>query len=167
MFDFLLKRFRWFRALRGGIWYRLDLPQCNGGTEYWTQSVAPDWERYIVEREFYSPFEAEDFHDGYHTVHELYTHRHHLYCLVLGSRPDAWKSRQHHDGPSYPGWFLAGCSLDGKTVTYHLPNDLWDLCPAQVIERGLPWDGHTSNDVISRMKSHLRHRDDGLTQSEL
>lgn len=156
MIDDLFSSFRVYRALRGGAWRRLEFNEANGGTGFWTRNVQPENDRLVVAQEFYTPFDPTEFSDGYHTVEELYLHRHHLYCMVLGTRPDAWKARAHYDGSSYPGWFVAGCDLHGKAISYHMPDELWDLCPANTLELGREFDGHSSGDVLKRMTAFLQ-----------
>lgn len=104
--------------------------------------------------------------DGYHTFNELYQHRSLLFCAMVkiaGKRRDTpycWKSLQHWiDGelqPVWSGWFVAGIELGGKMITYHLPLEYWGLFDG--IERLKPprHDGHTSQDVIERLKEWLK-----------
>lgn len=94
--------------------------------------------------------------DGYHTLDELYEHRHALFCALLGaSNQETVKSKLHHDGTSWPGWFLAGIRTPEGWATYHLPDTWWDRCPAPEADRGPEWDGHTSDDVLRRLQSLL------------
>lgn len=99
--------------------------------------------------------------DGYHTFGELYEHRVALFialCSVIpyGKYTDnilVWKSKLHHDGTSYDGWFIAGIGKDkGQQISYHLPISKWDDCVCDEYERAPEWDGHTSNDVLERLK---------------
>lgn len=54
------------------------------------------------------PCVPEKTSDGYHTIEELYEHRHALFMALTCAMPwRSWKSRRHHDGPSYDGWFIA------------------------------------------------------------
>lgn len=100
--------------------------------------------------------------DGYHTFDELYDHR----CLNflawqalmhLHGEPysPAWKSHKHNDGSSYDGWFIAGLTMPLGQITYHIPDKYWDLSHAVERESAPEWDGHTSADVIERMKMWL------------
>lgn len=103
------------------------------------------------------PGDVQDVSDGYHTFGELYEHRNLLLCVAMrafgGAR--SWKSRRHHDGTAFEGWFIAGIDLNEGAVTYHLPDRLWDLCPARELSVGEPWDGHTSADVLQRLEAFL------------
>lgn len=160
----MLKDFRWYRALRGGIWTKICLRNDPGQTEFWlSRNEKPRGlgiEK-VIAREFYSPFDPDLFHDGFHTNAELYDHRHALFMLVL-SLYGGWKSQQHEDGSRYPGWFIAGTDLPSGPISYHLPMKHWDLCPAVEQEQAPAWDGHTSEDVLNRLNSalvnpHARH----------
>lgn len=93
--------------------------------------------------------------DGYHSFDELYYHRCLLFCAFL-KHHDSWKSRLHSDGSSWPGWFVAGADLKGKQITYHLPNEMWKLCPAMTVDRAPEWDGHDSSQVCDRIEEWLR-----------
>lgn len=103
--------------------------------------------------------------DGYHTFDELYEHRCILYialCAAINTiygdedvfgGMSVWRSRLHHDGSSFEGWFILGIKdAEVGQITYHLPERLWKHCSfASTLERGLPWDGHTSDDVLDRL----------------
>ena len=93
--------------------------------------------------------------DGYHTFNELYEHRHALFLnLMSGIGYETWISKLHHDGTGIEGWFIAGIDLPTGTISYHLPERLWDAATftgATVMERAPEWDGHTSDDVVSRL----------------
>ena len=91
--------------------------------------------------------------DGYHTFNELYEHRHMLFLHVLFCNPDrAWRSDLHSDGTMFDGWFIAGLETDDGQVTYHLPNRLLNAFRnVKKLEKAPEWDGHTSDDVISRL----------------
>lgn len=103
--------------------------------------------------------------DGYHTFEELYEHRITLFIALcrtihfLGEETEdggslIWKSEKHSDGTIWNGWFILGIgTLAGHQITYHLPTSKWDECSfAKVIEQAPEWDGHTSNDVLERIK---------------
>lgn len=102
--------------------------------------------------------------DGYHTFGELYDHRISLFialCSVIpyGKYTDhirVWKSKKHSDGSMYDGWFIMGINEEkGNQISYHLPISKWDECndPCIVeLEFAPEFDGHTSNDVLERLK---------------
>lgn len=100
--------------------------------------------------------EVERLSDEHHTMAELYEHRHGLFCALVRDNPTAWKSRKHSDGePCFGGgWFVCGVYLraTGKLVTYHLPDEWWERCQAFEMATAPEWDGHTSADVLDRLK---------------
>ena len=88
---------------------------------------------------------------------ELYEHRCTLFLALMQAHPDrSWISKKHHDGTGEDEWFIAGMHLPTGEVTYHLPAHMWSLAcytGAACMERGHPWDGHTSSDVLQRIQS--------------
>jgi hypothetical protein len=102
--------------------------------------------------------------DGYHTFDELYDHRIALYialCKTIvekGAAQDAqriWRSLLHSDGSKFDGWFVLGMgTAAGEQITYHLPIACWDDTNfVQTLDRAPEWDGHTSDDVLKRLKT--------------
>lgn len=100
--------------------------------------------------------------DGYHSMDELYDHRMMLFVALLNQLTSLdvrspFKSKLHADGTMYDGFFLAGLQdFDGKCwLSYHLKIDpYWELLHCNEIVTGVPeWDGHTSADVLERLKS--------------
>ena len=55
----------------------------------------------------------------------------------------------------FDGWFIMGIGTgEGNQVTYHLPIRLWEETGfAETLDRGPEWDGHTSDDVLERIKN--------------
>lgn len=96
------------------------------------------------------------------TPDELYEHQFALFAALIKHDPcRSWRSLKHHDGSSVKdGWFIAGMLLgehNEKQITYHLPIKLWSILEGvPVIERSFKWDGHTSSDVIERLKDWTR-----------
>ena len=100
--------------------------------------------------------------DGYHTFDELYEHRIELFialCRELsitrkGQLLSVWRSKLHSDGSSFEGWFILGIGTDaGSQITYHLPMSKWDDCAfAETFEKAPEWDGHSSEDVLERLR---------------
>jgi hypothetical protein len=106
--------------------------------------------------------------DGYHTFDELYEHRIVNYITLLrkqakiNSLPGEsnegdlkpWRTQTHSDGSVWDGWFLLGIGITtGKQITYHLPMSKWDECDfAMDVVSAPEWDGHTSADVLERLK---------------
>lgn len=103
--------------------------------------------------------------DGYHTFDELYDHRITLYIALCeayiqigeewGSEGrEVWKSKLHSDGSSYDGWFILGIGKEkGSQITYHIPLSRWDETSARELEKAPEFDGHTSQDVLERIKN--------------
>lgn len=120
--------------------------------------------------------------DGYHTFGELYDHRNLLWVLACGlaqrqwkveramraqrkgnegeAMPEylIWKTHAHADGTPCPdGWFVLGWGHDPRLmITYHVPERYWDHCAfAQILEQVPAFDGHTSQDVLTRITNVL------------
>lgn len=100
--------------------------------------------------------------DGYHTFGELYEHRITLFIVLVRhysthpkQRGQIWRSAVHSDGSVWDGWFMLGIGKDkGFQITYHLPMSKWDECSfAETLEIAPEYDGHTSNDVLQRLKN--------------
>lgn len=102
--------------------------------------------------------------DGYHSFDELYDHRITLfialcrtlcqYHLDTGSWRCVWRSRKHSDDSQMEGWFVLGIGEEaGHQITYHLPLSRWEETNfAWTLEKAPKYDGHTSNDVLERLK---------------
>lgn len=107
--------------------------------------------------------------DGYRTMDELYEHRVTLWialCRVVEHNRliidqinktntyCAWRSKLHSDGTEYEGWFVLGLNgAPGRQITYHLPLSRWEETEfAKTLERAPEYDGHTSADVLERLK---------------
>lgn len=101
---------------------------------------------------------------------QLYAHRNQLFVTLCGHRamiarqePAAhfqsvwmpWKSIVHSDG-TFPegGYFIMGINhREGDQITYHLPLSMWDECHfAITLPQAPKWDGHSSDDVLKRLK---------------
>ncbi len=106
------------------------------------------------------PCESGKVSDGYHTFDELYEHRCLLFLNLMAAHPEcSWYSKQHDDGSEMEGWFVAGIedTITGP-VTYHLPDRMMDLAAkvgACHMNKAPKWDGHTSPDVLVRLKNRL------------
>jgi hypothetical protein len=96
--------------------------------------------------------------DGYHTFGELYEHRIALFIALC--REFAKKRPEETAGEKMvwkllpkDGWFVMGISFTvGKQITYHLPESKWDETQFAWIPSEYNFDGHTSNDVLERLK---------------
>lgn len=101
--------------------------------------------------------------DGYHTIAELYDHRITLFialCRLAAelfnttNRP--WRSRFHSDGnPAYEGWYIMGLGMrKGEQISYHIPLSRWEETNfVATLDKAPEWDGHTSADVLERLKA--------------
>jgi len=108
--------------------------------------------------------------DGYHTFTELYDHRitlyialckhmHDLYALENPGKYKIWRSKRHSDGELCFGtgsqYVLGIGTKPGEQITYHIPIKRWDETDFvdHYTEAPSPYDGHTSDDVIERLKN--------------
>ena len=97
--------------------------------------------------------DVQDVSDGYHTFRELYEHRYRLFlALMQAYYPLACKSLKNHNGSQWEGWFIAWIRLPTGQISYHLPMRFWDECPGAIHETCYDYDGHTSADVLERLK---------------
>ena len=96
-----------------------------------------------------------DTSDGYHTFNELYDHRAKLFSVIVRCFKDrAWKSKLHHDGTMYEGMFIVGIETSQGQSTYHYDIDpYWNVFDCKELARAPEWDGHTSEQAISRIAS--------------
>ena len=114
----------------------------------------------------------EKISDGYHTFEELYEFRK-LYNAALfnewanyrtnapdGTEPipkfDVHKSWRHNDGGLCfgGGWFIVVAVLPTGQISNHYEAKDWDLFKIPEYEMAkYPFDGHTSQDVLTRLKS--------------
>lgn len=110
--------------------------------------------------------------DGYHTFDELYDHRITLYISLCKAKQGwvylpgirnmtkdgydkiIWRSKLHSDGTNYKGWFILGINRKkGEQISYHVPLNRWgDTEFAETLQKVPKFDGHTSNDVLKRIK---------------
>jgi hypothetical protein len=112
--------------------------------------------------------DVQDLSDGSHSYGELYDHRSILFMSLLavlervelssfGERQfKITKSHFHADGAGYENYFLAMVInlKTGEQISYHLDtNEYWGMCPGEEVEPAPEWDGHTSNDVVTRLIS--------------
>lgn len=107
--------------------------------------------------------------DGYHTFDELYDHRITLFIALCNMIEDidqnqtgenrVWRSKNHSDGePAFGGtWFVMGIHrCQGNQITYHIPIERWSETNfADTLDKAPEYDGHTSADVLQRIKKLL------------
>jgi hypothetical protein len=91
--------------------------------------------------------------DGYHTFNELYEHRIALFIALMKALPDlSWYKRTEDKD-----WIILGISLPTGQVTYHVPRKWEDEYLVNIhryeLNDGPPFDGHTSKDVLERIKN--------------
>lgn len=66
------------------------------------------------------------------------------------------KSWKHHDGEECfgGGWFIVTAMLPSGQISNHYEAKYWDLFKIPETEKALfPFDGHTTKDVIERLKT--------------
>lgn len=104
--------------------------------------------------------------DGYHTFDELYDHRITLYIALCRTIKDfiytgryqiVWRSKYHSDGELCFGTgtqFILGIGKDKYgQISYHIPIERWcETNFAETFDKAPGWDGHTSDDVLERIK---------------
>ena len=91
-----------------------------------------------------------DISDGYHTFGELYDHRCMLFINLCLAHPTrcAWKEDE-----GTPGWVLLYWESPCGQVSYHVPERLLlTFCGEIKQNDNYTWDGHTSNDVLLRLR---------------
>lgn len=97
---------------------------------------------------------STDISDGYHTFGELYDHRDLLFINLWLQTPHflRYLEQQHYTGYDLLGIFIKDKS-GYKQISYHVQNKFAEL---YINEAALPkpeFDGHTSSDVIDRLKT--------------
>lgn len=106
---------------------------------------------------------VNEISDGYHTFDELYEFRK-LYNagffngLVESNSVKVYKSKKHYDGELCfgGGWFIVVAELPTGQISNHYKEKDWDLFKIPEVEKSLiPFDGHTSTDVIQRLKDYI------------
>jgi hypothetical protein len=132
----------------------LDRPEYSPETEGYAVKSGKDWKFWLA-IEFHEKFKADigDLSDGYHTFNELYENRHVLFGLLCrtGKYP-CFKSRKHHDGTMYDGWFIAGIRLGDTVVSYHIPEKYFDGFRAAELPVAPLWDGKTNPFYLGAMR---------------
>ena len=104
---------------------------------------------------------TEDTSDGFHTFKELYDFRMMYNAALfnewaLQKKYEVHKSWLHHDGELClgGGWFIVVAILPTGQISNHYPSEQWDLFKIPETETALfPFDGHTSQDVLNRLKN--------------
>jgi hypothetical protein len=129
----------------------------------------------------------EDYHrvtentsDGYHTFKELYDFRAAYNALlfnewatqkgdeefldvnlvVQNTKHSVHKSWKHNDGdPCFGGgYFIVTAKLPSGQISNHYLSNRWDDFKVPETSKALfPFDGHTSHDVLDRLKKELAY----------
>lgn len=121
---------------------------------------------------------TENTSDGYHTFKELYEIRK-AYNVALFNewasqiivekklggaiveslgKYNIYKSWKHHDGELCfgGGWFIVVAILPTGQISNHYKAEDWDLFKIREVEKSnVPFDGHTTEDVIHRLLTLL------------
>lgn len=122
-------------------------------------------------KEVIPSFNENAISDGYHTFDELYEFRkvynaalfnEWAYSNITGKAPvpypkfNVHKSKKHNDGELCfgGGWFIVVAILPQGQISNHYKMEDWDLFKIPEFECALyPFDGHTGQDVINRLKN--------------
>ena len=100
--------------------------------------------------------------DGYHTFNELYEYRKMYNALLfkewaIEEKFGVHKSTRHSDGELCfgGGYFIVMAQLPTGQISNHYPMKDWDLfdIPCRCLIN--KWDGHTPQDVLTRMADNL------------
>lgn len=51
------------------------------------------------------------------------------------------------------GWFIVTATISTGQISNHYKNEDWDLFRCDVVEKAPEFDGHTSSDVLERLKA--------------
>lgn len=110
-----------------------------------------------------SNIETNKISDGIHTFGELYEHRAVLTAALFtewhnSGDIEVFKSLRHYDGELCfgGGWFIVVALLPTGQIYYHYPEVLWNLFQITPVDKSyVEFDGHTSSDVIQRLKKFL------------
>lgn len=106
-------------------------------------------------------FDVSKLSDGYHTFEELYEFRKQYNAAVfnawaLANLYDVHKSERHYDGDLCfgGGWFVVVAMLPTGQITNHYKMEDWILFQVPSVEKAkYEFDGHTGQDVLSRLDS--------------
>jgi hypothetical protein len=121
---------------------------------------------------------TEDTSDGYHTFKELYDFRAAYNALLFNewasqkgyeefldvnlvaqnTKHSIHKSWKHNDGDSCfgGGWFIVVAKLPSGQISNHYPAEIWnDFKVPETTTALFPFDGHTSQNVLERLKKEL------------
>lgn len=103
---------------------------------------------------------VKDISDGYYTFGELYEFRKMYNANLFNEwanqgKYNVHKSLQHNDGELCfgGGWFIVVAILPMGQISNHYKMDDWELFKCKETKKALePFDGHTGEDVLKRLK---------------
>jgi hypothetical protein len=106
-------------------------------------------------------FERGDIHDGHHTFNDLYEFRRAYNAALFNEwaaqgKYEVHKSKRHHDGELCfgGGWFIVVAMLPTGQISNHYEDDFWDLFKCESVSKAkYEFDGHTPQDVLTRLKN--------------
>lgn len=103
--------------------------------------------------------------DGFHTFDELYEVRMVLNATLFNEWTEGYvsrtpsynvhKSKRHFSGEECfgGGWFIVCANLPSGQISFHYEMKYWDLFKIPEFDKAqFPFDGHTTQDVIQRLK---------------
>lgn len=105
---------------------------------------------------------TNEISDGQHTFGELYHARATLFAVFCYNYMDltrvgkedstwyAWKSKLHHDGTMYPGYFIIGVTNKdtGKYMSYHYDLAYWDFFDVDEVSHAPEWSPEVDLNLI-------------------
>lgn len=102
-------------------------------------------------------------HDGFHSMEELYDYRmvyNAFTAAYFAEHGKAVKSWLHHDGEPPFGkpwgtWFIVAVHTPEGWATNHYTGEHWDLFHIPAKHEAPPWDGHTPEVALQRLKNML------------
>lgn len=92
---------------------------------------------------------TDDIYDGYHTFGELYYHRMVLFLTIQkANKKISWKSKKHHDGTMFSGYFVVGIDTPKGQYSYHYELKFWDVFEdIKELDFAPEYDGHKPSDI--------------------
>jgi hypothetical protein len=110
--------------------------------------------------ELWTALKRGEMSDGFHTHNDLYAHRRmltlHAVHAWLAAGYKVVKSRKHSDGELCfgGGWFIIVAMLPMSTqVSYHYQEEHWDLFDIPEVDTPPEYDGHSAEEVVTRLGS--------------
>ena len=96
--------------------------------------------------------EGHQLADSYHTMSELYFHRMMLFATILKLAKEKgyelYRSKLHHDGSMFEGYFIVGVFTPEGQYAYHYNLKYWEYFNfVDEWDRAPEWDGSKANDL--------------------